>query len=146
MFVTEFDFSSFEKKVTTDEDSNELKPYLLLELTTPIEQVKGSLRMQHPDKREVNVYVSAFDVTEVQVFFDVIAEFEKDFTFDEDKNGKLIGTGRYRGNLRLDVSRQGKVHLIKDSFAKRSNEYKNRPTINKIEEIIAAQLARQKKA
>lgn len=135
---TEFQWVAFSVKTTIDE-TNEQKQYVVFELADPIANVTGTNRIYDPLNRGNSVLVSATDVTEVECFFDIIEEFESEFKFDEDKDGKLIGTGSYAGNLRLDVSRKDRVWLVKESFAKSSFNWKAKASSKQFQDYIAAQ-------
>ena len=136
--TTTFEFASFTVRTTTD-DQDGMMQYVVFELSEPIATVVGTQRVFNPmDRTKEGVLIQHSDVTEVECAFDVIDEFETDFTFDEDADGKLIGSGKYSGNLRLDVSKQGRVWLVKESLAKRANTWKSRQGAKRYEAILEA--------
>lgn len=125
MSMSKFQFESFEKKMTENQDGTRVA-YLVFHLSEPIEKVVGSGVVRNPDNYEEMAHVTQTDITEVRCKLDVIEQNELEFTFDEDANGDLVGTGTYKGQLELDVAKgSGDVWLVDEKFSTFGNKMRN---------------------
>ena len=122
MKQTEFKFTSFEKKVSSADESGNRMIYLVLHLEDVIPMVTGSNSLYDPDSNARQHYVQS-DVTMVSVNIDILDKYESEFTFLEE-NDKLVGPGSYAGDLMLDIARSGDVWLTDTKFSKMSGDFK----------------------
>lgn len=123
MKLTEFEFVSFRKEITSpdEESGGKRKTLIVLELSTPIPKVVSSHSEWWAEKdKRVNPFVT--DVKEVSVEFDLMSDDE--WTFNENDKGELTLTGSYGGDLFLDVSRSNRVWLTDTKLSKKSNDWK----------------------
>lgn len=122
MKLTEFEFTSFKKEITSPNETDGVRKTLLVfELTTAIPKVVSSHSEWFAERdMRVNPFVS--DVKEVSVEFDLMADDE--WTFNEDGDGNLTLGGSYKGDLFLDVSRQNRVWLTDTKLSKKSGDWK----------------------
>lgn len=99
----------------------------ILQLSAPIEHVRGSQEVEFNGKR---VAIEATDVTEIKVHEN---DFNEDFKWDTDTD-----TGSYEGSeLILDVSKSGQVWLRKQSFAAAGQEMRNTNRNQRLEKLFA---------
>lgn len=124
MSLTEFSFSSFEKKVSSADESGKRNQYLIFDLVDPIAKVTGSNGMYDPSgETDKRVYPTATDVARISCNLDMIAKYEQEFKFDEDGD-KLTGSGSYKGDLFLDLARSGDAWLTDTKFSRMSADWK----------------------
>jgi hypothetical protein len=133
--MSEFSFTSFEKKVTADRESGEKMIYLIFDLEQPITKVIGTNGEYDPDSGQ-RVKPIVTDVVSVQCALNVIEASEADFTFDEDAEGKLVGSGKYAGDLILDIARSGQVWLTNEPFSKKSQDWKASKKSERIKNML----------
>lgn len=123
--ISEFEFINFVKHVSSvdpeaapDTDAN---VYFRFELEDLRPFVEGS---QFENNGSTMVPIVAADVKYVNCNLDLIEEANGfEFDFDEDGNFKM--TGRYKGDMFLDVARRSnEVWLVKTKFIKLSRDYK----------------------
>lgn len=137
MKLTTFSFASFEKKMSSlKEGETERNSYLVLELVDPIDQVIGTNTIYDPNS-DRRVPYSATDVIRINVNLKEIEQFESEFTFDENADGTLSGSGKYSGDLFLDVaSRSGDVWLTATKFSKMSGDWKKKMRSEKFQHLV----------
>lgn len=144
MPVTSFAFTAFTKRVTTNEQGEQVM-YFELELTDPIERVTGSNSIYDPQSgRRVNYL--ATDVTMVSVSLELLSKFESEFVFGisnptaPEDEWVFDGTGIYKGNLMLDVAKSQKVWLTDTPFSKMSGEWKKAKRGEELSSLIQRHL------
>lgn len=115
MKSTSFKFTSFERKMTTPDNTGERKILIVFELADMIDRVEGSTILHDPMDYNSTVNVFAEDVTQVSCMLDTIEKYEREFTFDVDANGELTKSGEYKGDLMLDVSSKRRDTWLTDT-------------------------------
>lgn len=142
MKITSFKFVDFRKEITSPSPENGNKRTTLLVFTispeTPIEKVVSSVTEWMPgeDKR-VNAFKK--DVQEVTIELDLIERYPDDnWVFDEDKDGNLLKTGSYDGDMMLDLSRQDRVWLTDVKFSRKSQEFREGKRKTRLQAILEA--------
>lgn len=128
MPITTFGFTSFTKKVTSNEAGEQVM-YFEFELDEPIEKVTGTNSLYDPNGN-ARVNLLALDVTSVSCSYDMLEKYQEEFIFGvsnptaAEEDQEFNGTGIYKGNMMLDVARSGSVWLTDTPYSKMSSEFK----------------------
>lgn len=137
MKLTEFSFKSFTREMSSPDPENEDKrfSYLQFELETPIPKVTSSLT-EYSRLSGKRVHDFKNDVISVRCSLDEIERYASEFTFDEDSEGKLTRSGKYAGDMFLDLSRSGEVWLTDTKLSKKSYDFKGKQRDSRIELML----------
>ncbi len=104
MSVTEFSWESFRKEMSSPDDQGAQIAIVVFTLSTPIPKVTASGTVYHPTSGQ-RIHDFITDVVEVRCKLDLIEKFDHEFTINED------GSGSYKGDMSLDMSKSRRVWL-----------------------------------
>ncbi len=135
MKLTSFSFKSFKKNVSNPDDSGIRVTYLTFELLEAIPEVESSNSTYVPLLGR-KVHEQAKDVMTVNCRLDIIEKSIDEFTFNEDKEGKLTLDGSYSGDLFLDLSRGKEVWLTDTKFSKMGQDFRNKGKEEKLMSLL----------
>lgn len=135
MKKTKFEWISLERQTSINNDDT-LFEYVTFELKEPIERVTSSHQLVNPSNPTERKSRSIVDVVFLNISMEDLAKFEADFHPDVDENEELTGTGKYEGNLEVDLAKTGdKVWLTPVKLAKKAQLFrgeKEQQTYNKL--------------
>lgn len=135
--MTSFKFVDFEKKLASkSEEDEERMAYLVFTLETPIPEVTSSTSL-YDTNSQTRVHDVTYDVEKVSCKVSLIELYESEFKFDEDKDGELLKTGSYNGDMFLDLAKGGAVWLTDEKFSKMGTDYRKSQQANKIKGIMS---------
>lgn len=136
MKLTSFEFTGFTKQISSpDEKTGERMTYLVFDLASPIPQVVGSRTYWYElEQRRVSNTVT--DVKTLRCKLDIIEKYAEEFKFDEDDKGELLMTGKYEGDLILDISNADEVWLTDTKFSTMSRDWKASKQVEKIGKLL----------
>lgn len=121
MKLTQFSFTNFDRVVSSPDETGKRNEYLVFELTDPIPEVSAS-KLEFVPALNRRVGNKVTDVTKVSCNLDLVEKYISEFTFDEEGD-KLTKTGKYEGDLFLDLSRKEDVWLTDTKFSKMSMDF-----------------------
>ncbi len=137
MKLTEFEFVNFEKTISSPDAEGERMEYLVLTLAESLPFVQSSHRIVNSRNRNEQVFDGAEDVVEVRVKMAILEKYLDEFEFDMDKDENLTKTGRYAGNLIMDVSKNQLVWLTDEKLANQGREFMNKKQDERLQHLMA---------
>lgn len=136
MKLTEFEFVNFEKTISSPDDQGERMEYLVLTLAEVKPFVQSSHLIVNSRNRNERVHDGAEDVVEVRVKMEILEKYLDEFEFDMDKDENLTKTGRYAGNLFLDVSKNQLVWLTDEKLATQGREFRDQKQNERLQHLM----------
>lgn len=130
MAVTEFSWASFRKEMSSPDDQGAQIAIVVFSLNTPIPKVSASGVVYHPTSGE-RLHDFVLDVTEVRCKLELIEKFDHEFTINDD------GTGSYRGDMSLDMSKSRRVWLTDTKLSMYRMNMKQQSQAKSFNEILS---------
>lgn len=139
--VTKFEFVATQKVITNArkaDDGTETKSsfYLVLELKETMPEVFGASKLYDPFTNE-RIPVLVENVTHINVYADIVEKYQSEFIDIVESDNSF--SGRYEGDLFLDVSKDSEVWLTDvkfQDFGKANARAKRESRLNVIRERL----------